>query len=90
MQRYDIKVLNISPQVSDFFKLNKDKKIEFSKLPIEINIETKYLNFGKFLDNIYNLPKYIHPEAISMNRVNPKDNSLIITFTVSVFVQTET
>jgi Tfp pilus assembly protein PilO len=90
MQNYDIKVINISPQITDFLKINKDKKIEFSKLPIEVNIETKYLNFGRFLANIYHLPKYIHPEAISMNRVNPKNNLLSITFTVSVYVNTGT
>jgi Tfp pilus assembly protein PilO len=88
MQNYDIKVINISPQITDFLKLNKDKKIEFSKLPIEVNIETKYLNFGRFLAHIYHLPKYIHPEAISMHRVNPKDNLLTITFTISVYVNT--
>ena len=88
MQRYNIKVLNISPLISHFLKLNK--KTEVSKLPIEVNVESKYLNFGRFLDNIYNLPIYIYPEAISINRINPKDNLLAITFTISVYIKSET
>lgn len=89
MERYDIKIINISPLVSHFLKINKNTKTEYSKLPIEVDIESKYLKFGHFLDNIYNLPIYIHPEAISISPITPKDNLLAIKLTISVYVKSE-
>ncbi|MHB2152857.1 type 4a pilus biogenesis protein PilO [Calditrichota bacterium GD2] len=66
-KEYNLKLVDFSPGFKDYFE-QKDKKI--IPLPLTITLIGQYLAIGKYIEHWQELPFYILPQAIIMERLD--------------------
>lgn len=89
-QKYKLTIINVSPIVNYYFKLVDQESDEnyVTRLPFEMNLTGDFLSFTKFLDNLENLPFYIHLEGMNIEISKEDPDKLEIHLLSSVFVKT--
>ncbi|APF19325.1 hypothetical protein Calab_3632 [Caldithrix abyssi DSM 13497] len=66
-EKYNLKLVDFSPGFKDYFE-QKDKKI--IPLPLTITLVGQYLAIGKYIEQWQELPFYILPQSIIMERLD--------------------
>lgn len=82
-QKYNLKLMDFSPELENYFAASPDDKIV--ALPIDIGVHGAYLDVGKFIENWHALPFYLIPEEIKIERENEKSNVLIASITAALY-----
>ena len=85
-----IKVVNITPSKSYFLSLSNTKKKEnyLSKLPLDMLLEAKFLDFGKFLESLDSLPFWLQPEGFHISENATNSRRLSINLKASIYMKT--
>ncbi len=65
--KYDLKLTDFSPGFKDYFDAEKKSIVP---LPLSISFIGRYLQIGKYIESWGNLPFYIIPEEITLQRVD--------------------
>jgi len=73
-KKNNLKLMDFAPLLDSYFSEPKQKKIV--TLPINIGINGRYLDIGRFLENLPTLPFYLVADEILLKRVSPKQNIL--------------
>ncbi len=84
---YQLKLMDFSPELQAYFAASPEDKIV--PLPIVISVNGGYLDTGKFLENWYQLPFYLIPEEITIERIEEGGNELKSTTTASLYTWNE-
>jgi len=89
-QKYKLTVINVSPIVNYYFRISEENPTGtyISRLPFEMNCTSDFMSFSRFLDNLENLPFYIHPEGIHIEVSPTSPGQLDIRLLSSVYVKT--
>jgi len=91
MAAQGITVINVTPSKAHFFdesRVNNEQNY-LSKLPLEMNIEARYIALGNFLDNLDSLPFWLQPEALQVTQ-NPKGgNNLSVILKAIIYLRTD-
>lgn len=89
-RKYNMTIINVSPVVNYYFKISEINPTGtyISRLPFEMNLITDFMSFAKFLDNLDNLPIYIHLEGVEMDVSHDEPTKLSIHLMSSVYVKT--
>ncbi len=64
-KKYDLKLVDFSPGFRDYFEKQDEKIIP---LPLSITLVGRYLSIGKFLEEWENLPFYLIPVSIILEK----------------------
>jgi hypothetical protein len=78
MQKYDIKIRMVSPVLSSSKNAIQSSQNIFHKLFIEITLNSKFMNFAKFLENLDEFPLFINPKGIMITHNETSDGYLTI------------
>jgi len=89
-RKYQLTIINVSPIVNYYFKIGEinPSGTYISRLPFEMNLTANFMSFSKFLNNLENLPFYIHLEGINMEVSSEIPGELNIHLLSSVYVKT--
>jgi len=87
---YNIRVVNISPVLQSFLSVNKDTSdTAFKRLPTEIELVADFMDFAHLLENVHELPFYIHPDQLYMKKSGSDSHRLAVNFKASLFISTK-
>jgi len=84
---YKLELMDFAPGLDSYFSANPNDKI--ISLPIDISVNGRYLDIGKFLENWHKLPFYLIAENISIERVEKDSNTLKATVSASLYTWNE-
>ncbi len=89
-KKYRMTIINVSPIVNYYFSIseNNPSGTYIARLPFEMNLIANFMSFAKFLDNLDNLPFYIHLEGIKMEESTDEPGVLNIQLLSSVYIKT--
>lgn len=71
---YNLRLTDFAPVFEDYFA--DTSKGAIKALPLAITVRGRYLDIGKFIENWENLPFYLEPKGIMIQRVTPFTNDL--------------
>lgn len=86
-KKYNVRIHHISPVMSLYLGVDKDAgKGSFYRLPLEMKLEAKFMDFVHLLENSDNLIFFMNSDQISINKKNDTGPTLLIDFKASVYV----
>ncbi len=86
-KKYNVRIHHISPVMSSYLGVDKNAgKGSFYRLPLEMKLEAKFMDFVQLLENSENLIFFMNPDQISMYKNKDTAKTLLIDFKVSVYV----
>jgi len=66
-KKYDLKLVDFSPGFRDYFEKQDEKIIP---LPLSVTLVGRYLSIGRFLEEWENLPFYLIPVSIILEKLD--------------------
>ncbi len=86
-KKYNVRIHHISPVMSSYLGVDKDAgKGSFYRLPLEMKLEAKFMDFVHLLENSENLIFFMNPDQISIYKHKDTARILLIDFKASVYV----
>ena len=86
-KKYNVRIHNISPVMSSYLGVDKDAgKGTFYRLPLEMKLEAKFMDFVDLLEDSENLIFFMNPDQISIYKNKDAAMALLIDFRASVYV----
>ncbi len=86
-KKYNVRIHHISPVMSSYLSVDKDAgKCYFYRLPLEMKLEAKFMDFVHLLENSENLIFFLNPDQISIYKNKDTAITLLIDFKASVYV----
>ncbi len=86
-KKYNVRIHHISPVMSSYLGVDKDAgKRSFYRLPLEMKLEAKFMDFVSLLENSDYLDFFVNPDQISITKKNDTGPTLLIDFKASVYV----
>ncbi len=86
-KKYNVRIHHISPVMSLYLGVDKDAgKGSFYRLPLEMKLEAKFMNFVNLLEDSENLIFFMNPDQISIYKNKGSAMTLLIDFRASVYV----
>jgi len=80
---YNLKLTDFAPVFEDYFA--DTSKNEIKVLPLAITVRGKYLDIGRFTENLGSLPFYLEPKGIMIQRFSPASNDLKATISSQLY-----
>lgn len=82
-RKYNLRMTDFAPVFEDYFADTSQTVIK--ELPLAITVRGKYLDIGQFIENWKNLPLYLEPKEIMIQRVTPFSNDLKATISSQLY-----
>lgn len=74
--QYNLKLLSITPDYESLHLFREENQI--SDLPVQMNFEGNFRDFGRFLDERSTFPFMIRVHRVTMDKAEPEDKKLTI------------
>jgi len=78
MQKYNIKIRTVSPVLSSSKNDVQPASNTFQKLFVEITLNSRFMNFAKFLENLDEFSLFLNPKGIMITHNETSDDYLTI------------
>ncbi len=86
-KKYNVKIHHISPVMNSYLGVDKGgEKGSFYRLPLEMKLEAKFMDFVHLLENSENLIFFLNPDQISIYKNEDAATTLLIDFKASVYM----
>ncbi len=85
-QRYHLKLVDFSPGLKDYFAAKNQKIVP---LPISITFIGDFISSGKFLDGWRNMPFYLIPEEVTMEKVDKSGRDIQTVVQAKLYIWNE-
>jgi Tfp pilus assembly protein PilO len=82
-RKYDLRLIDFAPVFEDYFA--DTSKTIIKALPLAITVRGRYLDVGKFIENWEQLPFYLEPKGIVIQRLAANSNDLKATITSELY-----
>ena len=82
-----IRLISLTPMMSYLRQINQADDSKFChRLPLDIIIEARFMDFAGFVDHLDKLPFLLNPEGISVRKQAPDKDRLLIQLQAAVYV----
>lgn len=81
--RHELKLTDFAPVFEDYFADTANSEIK--GLPLTIIVRGRYLNVGQFIENWKDLPFYLQPTEIAIQRYLPTKNDVEATISSKLY-----
>lgn len=82
-RKFNIRINDFTPVLSAYFASTGNAKVK--PLPIEITVTGRYLNIGRFIDNLKKMQFFLIPENIQMKKAGRYSNDIETKISCSLY-----
>jgi len=81
--RYNVEITDFSPVLDSYFDDSGNESIK--PLPIVLTVIGRYLEIGRFIENMKSLNFYLTPQEFLIEKIDPENNDLEATITCNLY-----